>query len=260
MAITSPSKGCLHANERLCEILGYERSELLRMTWPALTHPEDVNADVAQFDKVMAGEIAGYGLIKRFIRKDGSVIHTAMSVKCHRDRRGSIDYFIAFVEDISDRVRADEAARSLRDELSDLVDERNRQLELAKETSIRQLEEHCRTESLLRLAVAKFELIVESVTDQFFALDNDWRFVYLNKRAQQQMSALGKDPIALIGAVLWDEFPTVPNEAELRRAMSERTAISEEHYDPPLAQWVGNHIYPNPGGGLVIFQEYITER
>jgi PAS domain S-box-containing protein len=88
MAITSPTKGCLHANDRLCEILGYERNELLRLTWSELTHPDDLNADVARFDKVMAGEIDGYGLIKRFIRKDGGVIHAAMSVKCHRDAAG----------------------------------------------------------------------------------------------------------------------------------------------------------------------------
>lgn len=260
MAITSPAKGCLHANERLCEILGYERSELLRLTWTELTHPDDVDADVAQFDRVMAGEIEGYGLIKRFIRKDGCVIHTAMSVKCHRGTGGSIDYFVAFVEDISERVRDDEAARNLRDELSNRIDERTRQLQLAQDASVQQLGEHCRTESLLRAAVAKIELIVESVTDQFFALDNDWRFVYLNKRAQEQMSALGKDPVALIGAVLWDEFPHVPNEAELRRVMAERTPISDELHYPQLAQWLENHIYPNPGGGLVIFQKDITDR
>jgi PAS domain S-box-containing protein len=260
MAITSPVKGCLHANERLCEILGYERSELLRLTWTELTHPDDVDADVAQFDKVMAGEIDGYGMIKRFIRKDGGVIHAAMSVKCHRDTRGSVDYFVAFVEDISESVRADEAARNLRDELSNRIDERGQQLQLANDALIQELGEHCRLESLLRVAVAKFESLVESVTDQFSALDNDWRFVYLNKRAQEQMRALGKDPVALIGTVLWDEFPDVPNEAELRRAMSERTAISEEHYSPQLARWVESHIYPNPSGGLVIFQKYITDR
>ena len=60
MATTSPAKGILEVNDELCRILGYERSELLQKTWAELTHPDDLAADVAQFDRVMAGEIDGY--------------------------------------------------------------------------------------------------------------------------------------------------------------------------------------------------------
>src|SRR5437588_6405883 len=80
MAITSPTKKMLEVNDKICEILGYERSELLRTTWAALTHPDDLAADVANFDRVMAGEIDSYSLDKRWLRKDGEVIHTTISV------------------------------------------------------------------------------------------------------------------------------------------------------------------------------------
>jgi PAS domain S-box-containing protein len=73
MAVTSPSKGWIDVNDEICRILGYERSELLRMTWDELTHPDELAADIANFQLVMAGECDGYSMDKRFIRKDGQV-------------------------------------------------------------------------------------------------------------------------------------------------------------------------------------------
>jgi C4-dicarboxylate-specific signal transduction histidine kinase len=74
------------------------------------------------------------------------------------------------------------------------------------------------------------------------------------------MKILGKDPVRLIGKVLWKEFPEVPNEKKLRRVMSERVAITDQLYYVPLGEWVENHMYPGQDGGLVTFQKYITDR
>src|SRR5258708_38452320 len=74
MVITSPTKGFLEVNDQVCEILGYERDELLRMSWAELTHPGDLAADVVNFNRVVAGECDGYSMDKRFIRKDGAII------------------------------------------------------------------------------------------------------------------------------------------------------------------------------------------
>jgi len=109
MAIMSPSKGMMEVNDHLCEILRYERNELLQRTWAELTHPDDLAADVANFNAVMAGEIDGYSVDKRFIRKDGNVIHTIVSVKCLRRADMSVDYFVALLQDITARKRAEEA-------------------------------------------------------------------------------------------------------------------------------------------------------
>lgn len=82
MAITSPTQGWLEVNDQTCEILGYERNELLQMIWAQVTHPDDLAADVAHFKRVLAGEVDGYSMDKRFIRKDGQVIDTTIAVKC----------------------------------------------------------------------------------------------------------------------------------------------------------------------------------
>jgi PAS domain S-box-containing protein len=111
MAITSPTKGILEVNDCICEILGYERSELLQLTWAELTHPDDLAADIESFNRVMAGEIDGYVMDKRWIRKNGQVIDAMISVKCMRRLDGSVDYFLALLQDVTERKRAQEALR-----------------------------------------------------------------------------------------------------------------------------------------------------
>jgi PAS domain S-box-containing protein len=111
MAITSPTTGILEVNDEICRILGYERDELLRMTWAALTHPDDLAADDALFNRVLAGEIDGYAIDKRWIRKDGRIIDSHISVKCVRRADKSVDYFVALLQDITARKQAEQALR-----------------------------------------------------------------------------------------------------------------------------------------------------
>jgi PAS domain S-box-containing protein len=103
MATTSPTKGWLEVNQALCDILGYPREELLQQTWIELTHPDDIAADVAEFERVVAGAKDEYAMDKRFIRKDGTVVYAYIASRCVRSADGTIDYFVALVEDISER-------------------------------------------------------------------------------------------------------------------------------------------------------------
>ncbi|MGN7611181.1 PAS domain S-box protein [Magnetococcales bacterium HHB-1] len=120
MAITSPEKGWLEVNDQLCHIFGYTKNELLTKTWTEITHPDDLQADVAQFNRVMQGETDGYNMDKRFIRKDGEIIHATISASCLRQPDGSVDFFVAFVHDITDRKKTEEQLKKV-----------NKRLELA---------------------------------------------------------------------------------------------------------------------------------
>jgi len=107
MAITSPQKGWLKVNDQLCQILGYSRDELDRLTWAELTHPDDLAADIAQFERILAGEIEEYFLEKRFVRKNGEIVFTDLSVGCVRKEDGSVDYVLALLSDITQRKQAE---------------------------------------------------------------------------------------------------------------------------------------------------------
>lgn len=119
MAFTSPTKGIIEVNDELCRILGYSREELRQKTWAEMTHPDDLAADVAQFERVMAGEIDGYSLEKRWLRKDGEIIHSVMSARCQRRADGSIDYFVGLVLDISERKLAEKEARQAEEKIAE---------------------------------------------------------------------------------------------------------------------------------------------
>ncbi|WP_017719693.1 PAS domain S-box protein [Kamptonema formosum] len=111
IAITSPEFGWLEFNDRLCDMLGYSRQELVQVTWPEITHPQDLEADLQQFNRVLAGESEGYSMEKRFVGKNGQLIRASITVQCVRSRSGSVDYFLAVVQDITERTRTLEALR-----------------------------------------------------------------------------------------------------------------------------------------------------
>ncbi len=100
MAIVSPTAGSLEVNQRFCDILGYTRLEITQMPWAALTHPDDRARDAINFGRIVAGEIDGYLITKRWIRKNGDAVHANVSVKCQRHEDGSVNYLAAMIEEV----------------------------------------------------------------------------------------------------------------------------------------------------------------
>ena len=138
MAITSLTKGWVQFNDRLCQILGYPRTELAVRTWAEITHPDDLAADVTQFNRILAGEMDSYTLDKRFIRQDGGIVHTVLSVRCVRNPDGSPRHLVVMIQDITERKALELELRRLAttDPLTDLANRRHflaqMELELAR--------------------------------------------------------------------------------------------------------------------------------
>ena len=109
-------------NDRLCEILGYPRSELLQITWRELTHPDDLKADEANLERLIAGDIENYSMEKRYIRKDGSIIWAQITVSLVRKSTGEPKYSIGVVQDISDRKRIETGIEALASRLLTVID------------------------------------------------------------------------------------------------------------------------------------------
>src|ERR671921_317609 len=98
----------LRVNRRLGEIVGYEPEELLKTTFQDITHPDDLEGDIEQMGRLLKGELQTYTLEKRYLRRDGLVVWVNLTVSLVRDSSGEPAYFIAVVEDISERKKTEE--------------------------------------------------------------------------------------------------------------------------------------------------------
>jgi len=86
-----------------------------------MTHPDDLAADVAQFQRVLAGEIDGYTIDKRWFRKDGEIVHSIMSARCLRRADGAVEYFVGLVQDITARKRTEESLQRAQADLAHIA-------------------------------------------------------------------------------------------------------------------------------------------
>ena len=122
MAIVGLDHRFVRVNRALCEIVGYSAHELERLTFPDITHPEDLDVDLELAKKLHRGEIPRYQLAKRYIRKDGTIIHAMLSGSVVRGADGQPIHFIAQIEDITERKRAEKALRRREREQALLAD------------------------------------------------------------------------------------------------------------------------------------------
>jgi PAS domain S-box-containing protein len=100
---------------------------------------------------------------------------------------------------------------------------------------------------------------LDRITDAFFALDREWRFTYLNGRAEQM---LDRDRDALLGNVIWDEFPeTVETQFPegFHRAMETQEPVAFEVFHKPMDTWFEARAYPS-GSGLTVSLRDVTDR
>jgi diguanylate cyclase (GGDEF)-like protein/PAS domain S-box-containing protein len=121
MAISTPSEGLVACNAYLCRLLGYASEEIEALSWRDITHPDDLDAETALYARVIAGEIDGYRLDKRFMRKDGSAVPCALAVSCKRQADGEVAYFVGFIIDITERQRAQARLRESEEHLDYLA-------------------------------------------------------------------------------------------------------------------------------------------
>ncbi|MBT9464495.1 PAS domain S-box protein [Hydrogenophaga sp.] len=116
MAISAPdSTRWLQVNSQLCAILGYSREELTRMTWAEMTPQPDLDENLALRDKMLANRTDNYSMRKRFVRKDGSFVHTEIDVRAVRHPDGTLKHLFATIKDITERLQAEAAIAKQRD-------------------------------------------------------------------------------------------------------------------------------------------------
>ncbi|NHN29494.1 PAS domain S-box protein [Paenibacillus agricola] len=214
----------LKVNPALCKLLGYTEAEFLMTNFQDLSHLEDLDADLELVEKTLAGEIDSFQLEKRYYHKEGHTVWALLSVSLVHNSDRSPRYFISQILDIS-------------------------KIKMA--------------ESKINELTAKNMSILDTITDAFYSLDEEWRFVYLNKEAEKQ---LGKKNAELQGKLLWDAFPSLEHNdygSYFRDALLQKVTITFEEYVPANQEsnekWLETHIYPTKEGLSVYFQD-VTDR
>ncbi len=94
-------------NATLCEILGYTEDELTRLSFVDLTHPEDIRKGARCARRLVRGEIPYYRVERRYLRKGGKSVWISLTVAVVRDEEGIPIHFVAMMEDVSKRKRAE---------------------------------------------------------------------------------------------------------------------------------------------------------
>ena len=183
----------LLVNDRFCEITGYSRLQMRGLTFQGITHPDDLDADLDMVRALLARKVPRYSLEKRYLAENGETVWINVTVSLVRDDRDQPNFFVAVIEDISARKRAEQAA--LHDPLTGLLNRRGISEKLERELN--------RSAYGSRpLAVAFLDLDgFKSVNDRLGHLEGD-RCLAAVGRALETASRPGD----LIGRIGGDEF------------------------------------------------------
>ena len=93
----------MRVNPGFCQIVRYPESELLQKNWQAITHPDDIAADREYVRSLLSGNIQTFSMEKRLVCKDEAVRWANVTVSAMRDAKGTPQYLICAIEDISER-------------------------------------------------------------------------------------------------------------------------------------------------------------
>lgn len=265
IALVAPDGRWLRVNDRLCGIVGYSRDELLVRRFQDMTHPDDLDADMAAVRRMFAGEIETCALEKRYVRKDGSVVWIRVSFSLQRKQDGEPDYFIAMLEDIQARKDAEQALAE-----SQAAELRGR--EAARLAALNQMEDAIaarkgaeRANAALRESQGRLQLFIEHAPAALAMFDRDMQYQAVSRRWLDDYALTGRDIIGLSHYAVFPNLPERLHEAHRRGLAGEVVRCDEDPFargDGTLLwlRWEILPWYADTGevGGIMIFSEDIT--
>src|SRR5215204_1061171 len=111
----------------------------------------------------------------------------------------------------------------------------------------------------------RIEDILESITDEFIALDREWCFTYINERGLLSAQGVKGQELTreeVMGKNVWEMFPVHVGSViynKYHEAMREQKTVHFEAYSPLTDRWLELHVYPSEAG-LSVYSQDITER
>jgi PAS domain S-box-containing protein len=205
VARVSPGGRFLELNDRFCAVAGWSREELERLTFQEITHPDDLDTDVAQVEAVLAGELDTYSLDKRYLTRTGAVTWVRLTVALVRTPTGEPDYFVSVIEDINARKAAEAEQERYQAQLRLLIHELNHRVKNTLATVQSMAAQTLRREAETGAGYAKFESRLMSLAEVHDVLTRErWHGAALAEvaeRAVRPFAAAGR--VTLEGPAVW---------------------------------------------------------
>ena len=107
VALVLPDGRWLKVNKAICDLVGYSEAELLTRTFQDITYPEDLEIDLENVRRMIAGEIHSFEMEKRYVHARGHLVTVLLNVSLVRDGQGQPLYFISQIQDITERKLAE---------------------------------------------------------------------------------------------------------------------------------------------------------
>ena len=212
-------------NDGAARMLGYDEDEIVGEHVSTFHTKSDRTAgEVAELLAKAASrgtaEETGWG-----VRNDGSRFPANVTLTAIQNGEEEVLGYASVVRDVSDRQEYEQRLRKRRDELEAELDE-----------------------------------VFERIDDAFCAVNDDFRFTYVNEQAE----ALLQHPEAeLLGRTVWETFPEASNSPvweAFKTALETQEAASFEHYVVPLSFWVEATVYPSETGLSVYFRDISEQK
>jgi two-component system, sensor histidine kinase and response regulator len=133
MALVALDGRFIRVNRALCDLVGYSAEEMVQKTFQEITHPDDLDADLVYVNQMLAKERHTYQMEKRYFHKQGYIVWVLLNVSLVLDAVDEPHYFIAQIQDITERKQIEAEVKAYREHLEVLVHKRTAELEIAKE-------------------------------------------------------------------------------------------------------------------------------
>ncbi|MEL7076899.1 MAG: EAL domain-containing protein [Cyanobacteria bacterium J06643_13] len=219
MAISSLDGEFTRVNQALCDALGYEEAELLKLSFAEISHPEDWEMHHSLEQKLINSTESSFQIEKRFIAKNGLVVDTLLKVLVVCDAQGKPLHFNNQIVDISERKSMEQ--QLLHDALHDaLTGLPNRALfmDRLEQQLKRSQSQNGYLFAVLFLDLDRFKVVNDSVGH----LIGDKLLIEIARRLEKSISPT--DTVARLGG---DEFTIL---LENIASKSEATLVAESIY------------------------------
>jgi diguanylate cyclase (GGDEF)-like protein/PAS domain S-box-containing protein len=234
-------------NPAMADILGYTVDQLAAMDFASITHPEDLAKDMFMVSDLIHGKKKRFVMEKRYLRKDGEIIHVTIHVSLVRDARRRPRYFIAQIVDITERKRYEQTIKHLayHDPLTGLPNRVMLRDKLAVAlTQARGCQEML---AVIFLDLDRFKVINDTlghyIGDQALKLIAE-RLVGA-VRASDVVARLGGDEFTVILPGISDESDVFKVLRKLMEALQQPMRLEEREFS--VSASVGIALYPRDG-------------